>query len=213
MMPRPHLVVDPGAVTAADLRPAAEWLAQGGIVAFPTDTLYGLAVDPASDAAVRALFDLKGRSARVALPLIAASARQVEAACGPFGDVARRLSSAWWPGPLSIVLDAPSHISVAVHGGSRSIAVRVPAHPVALALVEAFGAMVTATSANVSGEPPAHTAGDLAAIAADPRVLVVDGGPTAGGLPSTIVDARVRPPVLVRDGAIAWARVLESLQE
>jgi L-threonylcarbamoyladenylate synthase len=208
----PRLVVDPATVAAADLAPAVDWLRQGGIVAFPTDTFYGLAVDPRSQAAVRALFDLKGRTARAALPLIAASVRQVEAACGSLGDTAATLAARWWPGPLSLVLDAPADVTAAVHGGSRSVAVRVPAHRLARALVEAWGGLLTATSANLSGEAPAVAAGDLGRIARDPRVFVVDGGATAGGAPSTIVDVRAARVALVRDGAIPWNRVLESLE-
>jgi L-threonylcarbamoyladenylate synthase len=197
---------------APDLARALDCLRQGGIVLFPTDTFYGLAVDPTSDAAVRRLFDLKGRSARTALPLVAASVRQVEAACGPLGDAAARLAARCWPGPLSILLDAPANISVAVHGGSRAIAVRVPAHAVARALAEGWGGLLTATSANRSGEPPATTVDAIGAWAAEAGVYIVDGGATAGGAPSTIVDVRGPEPVLVREGAIPWRRVLESLQ-
>ena len=92
--------------------------------------LYGLAVDPSSDAAVHNLFELKGRRARAALPLVAASSRQVEALCGQLGSAAARLAAAFWPGPLSLVFDAPASVSVAVHGGSRTLAIRVPDHPV-----------------------------------------------------------------------------------
>jgi L-threonylcarbamoyladenylate synthase len=206
-----RLVVDPATMVPADLTPAVDWLRQGGIVAFPTDTWYGLAVDPGSDGAVRAIFELKGRSARAALPLVAASVRQVEAACGPLGVTAARLAALWWPGPLSLIVDAPADVAVAVHGGSRSVAVRVPAHTLARMLAEAWGGLVTATSANVSGAAPAGAARDLDRLAADARVFVVDGGTTPGGAPSTIVDARASHVTLVRDGAIPWNRVLESL--
>jgi L-threonylcarbamoyladenylate synthase len=204
-------------VSSADCRPgelahAVEWLRAGKIVAFPTDTFYGLAVDPSSDAAVHNLFELKGRRARAALPLVAASSRQVEGLCGQLGSSAARLAAAFWPGPLSLVFDAPASVSVAVHGGSRSLAIRVPDHPVARALAEAWGAPVTATSANRTGAPPASDVKALDEIALDPQILVIDAGPTPGGAPSTIVDARGPRLTLVREGAIAWDRVLESLK-
>jgi L-threonylcarbamoyladenylate synthase len=199
-------------VQPAELEPAVAWLRRGGIVAFPTDTFYGLAVDPRSDAAVRALFDLKGRDVRAAIPLIAASTRQVEAICGPLTPQAARLAAAWWPGPLSLVCDAPANIAAGIHGGRRSIAIRVPAHAIARGLAEALGAVITSTSANLSGAPASASADDLGEIADDARVFVIDGGPTAGGAPSTIVDARTARVELVRDGAIPWDRVLESLQ-
>ena len=208
-----RVVVDSQAVQAQELAEAVTWLRHGGVVAFPTDTFYGLAVDPFSDTAVRALFDLKGRNARAAIPLLADSIEQIAAACGPIGPSGARLAARWWPGPLSLILAAPARISVAVPGGRRSIAVRVPAHRVARTLASAFGSLVTATSANLTGETPADSVEALGPIADDPRIFVVDGGRTAGGAPSTIVDARGATPELVRAGAIPWERVLESLQE
>jgi L-threonylcarbamoyladenylate synthase len=205
------LTVDPAQPDAATLRIAADWLRQGGVVAYPTDTLYGLAVDPSSAAAVEALFDVKGRDARSALPLLAASVEQVRAACGALPPDAARLAAAFWPGPLSLILDAPALVAPAVHAGTGTVAVRVPAHPVARALAEAFGGLVTATSANLSGQPPSATAAGLDAIARDPRVMGLDGGAAPGGAPSTIVDARGELR-LVRAGPIAWNRVLESLE-
>ena len=211
-MTRRIQIVSADRVQAAELEPAAAWLKAGGIVAFPTDTFYGLAVDPRSDAAVRALFDLKGRDAAAAIPLIAASSGQVEALCGALAPLAARLAARWWPGPLSLICDAPTTIADSIHGGRHTVAIRVPAHAVARGLAEASGAIITATSANPSGAPPAASADDLGAIADDARVFVIDGGRTAGGAPSTIVDARGTRAELVRDGAIPWGRVLESLQ-
>ncbi len=190
---------------------AVAWLRSGNVVAFPTDTLYGLAVDPASEIAVRTLFHIKGRDTAAALPLVAGSRAQVEAWCA-MGAAARRLADVFWPGPLSLICDAPASVVTAVHAGRRTVAIRVPAHPIARGLAAAFGSPITATSANRSGEPPAHRAADLDALD-DNRLLVIDGGDTVGGAPSTIVDARVTPPVLVRAGAIDWNRVLHSLNE
>jgi len=209
----PRLIVDPASCTAADLEPAVTWLRRGGIVAFPTDTLYGLAVDPASSAAVRALFDVKGRAADVAVPLVAASLRQVERWCGALDAATMALARRFWPGPLSLIVDAPASVTPEVHAGRRSVAIRVPASRVAIALCEAWQGPVTATSANRSGALPAMSPGALGEIASDARVFVIDGGAAPGGPPSTIVDARAAAPVLVREGAIAWNRVLESLKE
>ncbi len=204
--------VDPATCRAEDLAAARDWLRAGGIVAFPTDTFYGLAVDPTNTAAVRALFDLKGRDARVAMPLIAASMAHVRAVAGPINDASLRLARAAWPGPLSLVLDASPAVATDVHAGRGTIAIRIPAHRVASELAEAFGGAITATSANVSGEPPVSSADALGVIGRDPRVFVIDGGATPGGVPSTIVDARGDAPVLIRDGAIAWNRVLDWLE-
>lgn len=206
-----HLTVDPAAVDVSALAPAVRWIAAGGLVVFPTDTFYGLGVDPRSASAVAALFDLKGRDPQMAVPVIAASPDDVRRAAGRWSAGAERLARAFWPGPLSVVIDAPAWIEPRLHGGRVTIAVRVPAHGVARALAAACGGWLTATSANRSGAPPVREIVDLDSIRSDPRVFVVDAGPTPGGVPSTIVDARFETPTLVREGAIAWGKVLESI--
>jgi L-threonylcarbamoyladenylate synthase len=145
------------------------------------------------------------------MPLVAASTAQVDEWCGGLDSASARLARVFWPGPLSLIVDVPPGVVDAVHGGVRSVAVRVPAHVVARALAASFGAPITATSANRSGAVPAAVAGALGALADDPQVLVIDSGPTPGGEPSTIVDARHAPPRLVRAGAVAWDRVLDSI--
>ena len=207
----PTLTVDPASCRPESLRRAVDHLRAGRIVAIPTDTSYGLAVDPTSDAAVRRLFTWKGRPEGVALPLVAASVVQVERVCGALPNATALLAAAFWPGPLSLIVDAPLSVSAAVHGGRGTVAVRVPDHPVTMVLAEAFGGLLTATSANRSGEPPAKTAGDLGALSADDSILVIDAGPASEGPPSTLVDARQAVPTLVREGAVAWSRVLKSL--
>jgi L-threonylcarbamoyladenylate synthase len=192
---------------------AVEWLRGGGIVAFPTDTVYGLTVDPGSEAAVLSLFDLKGRRADAALPFVAASVEQVFGWSPGANRQTRQLAAAFWPGPLSLIVDAPEGLASSVQSADRSVAVRVPAHEVARALASAWGSPVPATSANRSGQPPAVTASDLGELARDARVLVIDAGAAPGGPPSTIVDARRTPIALVRAGVVPWSRVLESVQE
>ena len=204
------LRLNPDSCGPEDLVEAVAFLRAGGVVAFPTDTLYGLAVDPTSPAAVERLFELKGRAASAAMPFVAASRAQVEAWCGLRGD-SIALADAFWPGPLSLICDAPGTIVGEVHAGLGTVAVRVPAHPIARALAYAWGSPLPATSANRSGEPPASQPSELASL--DPRhLLIIDGGPSAGGAPSTIVDAREHPPRLIREGAIVWDRVLDSIQ-
>lgn len=205
----PVLRIDPRSFDRAELAPALSVLRAGGVVAFPTDTFYGLAADPTQPAAIERVFAVKARAAGEALPLIAVSIEAVEQFCGPVGAAGARLARHFWPGPLALLLDAPSAIVPAVHAGTGAVAIRVPDHPVARALTEAFGRPLTATSANRSGQPPASDAAALADL--DPSLFVVDAGVTAGGAPSTIVDARVSPPRLVREGAVPWNRVLPFL--
>lgn len=193
------------------VRHAIEVLRQGGVVAFPTDTLYGLAADPRSVEAVERLFAIKGRDAGHAVPLIAASGEQASQAA-VFDDRATRVASAFWPGPLSIVLPAREGIRAEILGAGRSVAVRVPAHPVARALCEAFGFCVTATSANISGQPPTASPQVVANTLGALVDYVLDDGESPGGRPSTIVDLCGPEPRLVRPGPIAWERVLRSIQ-
>jgi len=203
------VVLNPVNVSADGLRSAARFLRDGRVVAFPTDTLYGLAVDPRNTAAVLRLYELKGRAETSALTLIAADVSQAEQ-CASFGGKGRALADAWWPGPLTIVATATSAVAREVLAGGNTVGVRVPDHAIARALAQTFGFCITATSANRSGEPPAVTATDV--LAALPDVdCVIDGGPTPGGAPSTMVEAREDGPRLIREGAIAWDRVIRSL--
>jgi L-threonylcarbamoyladenylate synthase len=185
-------------------------LRAGGIVAFPTDTLYGLAVDPRLDDAVEKLLALKGRDRAAALPLVAADVLQARAA-GTFGPGELRLAAAFWPGPLSIVVSARPELSRAALGGRDTVAIRVPAHATARALAAGLGFCVTATSANPSRLPAAES-GDRVAEILGGVDLLLDGGRTPGGAPSTIVALAADGPVLVRAGATPWDRVIKSLQ-
>jgi L-threonylcarbamoyladenylate synthase len=209
----PTVIVDPAAVAAEVRARLADWLASGGLVVYPTDTLYGLGAVPTDEAAVAAIFDVKGRDERQALPIIAASIHVVRALVPAWPDRLDRFAATFWPGPLSIVVPAPQGFSRAVHGGLETMAVRVPDHPIARIVAEAAGGFVTATSANRSGASPVHTASDVDEIRHDPRVLLVDGGRTPGGAPSTIVDCRSGSPVIVRAGAISAERVMAAWRE
>jgi L-threonylcarbamoyladenylate synthase len=205
------LSIEPAAPDTEVIAAAGRVLSSGGIVAYPTDTLYGLGVDPRNAAAVQALFGLKGRAGVLALPLVAGSVAQAEA-LGVFTPLARRIASRFWPGPLTLVVAASAPLAPGVAAADGSIAVRVPDQAIARALATAFGSPITATSANRSGQPPAVTAGEVEAALGDALDLVLDGGAVPGGNPSTIVDASGSAPRLVRAGAVAWERVLESLQ-
>ena len=206
-----RLSIDPRRPDAELLARAVAALAAGEVVAFPTDTLYGLAVDPRRADAARRLFALKRRPAGLAVPLIAADAGQTERVARRVTPLARRLADRWWPGPLSIVLDASPALDAGLLTEAGTVAIRVPAHRLARRLAADFAHPITATSANRSGEPPAADAASVAAGIGSELAVVVDGGPARGGRPSTIVDARGDVPVLVREGVVAWDRVLQSL--
>lgn len=205
-------MIDPLSPDPTRLAEIAAVLAAGGLVAFPTDTLYGLAVDPRSPAAVERLCAVKGRPLEAAVPVIAADTAQVAAQVGRLTALDQRLAARFWPGPLSLVIAASPLLAPGVVGADGTVAVRVPAHAVAREIARVAGHPITATSANPTGAAPAATADEVLATLGDAVTLVVDGGPTPGGPPSTIVRVAGPRVALVRAGAIPWERVLELLE-
>ena len=194
---------------AAVIREAAQMIRDGLVVAYPTDTLYGLAVDPRSGPAVTRLYELKGRAETSALTLIAADADQARAA-GRLTMTAERLAERWWPGPLTLVLRARAIVARETLAGGVTVGIRIPDHPVAVALARDSGFAITATSANRSGAPAAATAGAVEEALPDVDAIL-DAGPVRGGAPSTLVDASAERVALLREGVVPWDKVLKSL--
>jgi L-threonylcarbamoyladenylate synthase len=206
-----RVFVDPEAPQSDAIQEAAKWIASGGIVALATDTLYGLAVDPFNRAAVTRLFEVKGRGAERALPLIAADVAQIDRSLGGLTATARRLAARYWPGPLTLLVPAPAAMPSIVTGGGPTVGVRVPAFDVARAICAACGRPITATSANISGEP-ATADPDVVECTLGARIdLLIDTGPSPGGRASTIVDTAAAEPALVRAGAVEWDEIREWL--
>jgi L-threonylcarbamoyladenylate synthase len=205
------LRIDPRKPDARSLEETLSVLRHGGIVAYPTETFYGLGVDGRSRPACDRLFTLKGRPLEKALPCIVSGLPQLEEVARELGKEALALARRFWPGPLTLVVLAKPGLAAASPEGT--IAVRASGLPLPRIIAQALGAPLTATSANRSGSPPATTAamalGDLGS-AVD---LILDGGPCPGGLPSTIVDVRGSSPVLVREGKIPFAEIERVLKE
>jgi L-threonylcarbamoyladenylate synthase len=206
-----RLRVDPRGFDASALEAAVRALRSGGVVAYPTETFYGLAVDPRQAFAVTKLFTLKRRSPDQPIPLIASDVQQVIEQVGTMTPLATTLAARGWPGPLTLLIPASDQLTPDVHVSTGLAAVRVPADSIARALAGRAGHAVTSTSANISGEPPVTAADDLDVRLLEGIDVVIDGGPTPGGLASTIVDATGMQPRLLRAGAIPWGRVLEFL--
>lgn len=200
------LAVDPVEPSPAALTAAADVLRGGGLVAFPTETFYGLGAAALDAAAVRRIVEVKGRPEGKPLLVLVDSIAMVEAVALAIPAEARALMGRHWPGALTLVLRARPEVPDAVTAGSGTVGVRLSPHPVAQALVRALGAPVTAPSANQSGGPPPTTAAEVLAEFRDRIDLVLDGGPTAGGEPSTVLDVTVDPPRLVRAGAVRVSR-------
>ncbi len=186
---------------------AAAGLADGGVVAVPTDTVYGLAVDPTQPEAVARLFALKGRPDDVPLPVLVAGPAQVALVAGHLGPAAAELAARFWPGPLTLVVPRRPGFTVDLGGppaARQTVGVRWPDHPVVVALCELLGPLAV-TSANRHGARPATTAAGVMAefAGADQPEVVVDGGP-CDGLPSTVVECRGPATRCLREGALAW---------
>lgn len=203
--------VDPRQPDPARIAEAAAVIRDGGIVAYPTDTLYGLAADPRDRRAVARLFALKGRSAERAIPLIAVDDRTA-AQAGRLTPRVHALARRFWPGPLTLLVRADARLAPAVQSETRLVGVRVPDSVVARALARAAGGLITATSANRSGAAATAFPTDLHDLADRGLDLLLDAGPSPGGPPSTIIDVTAEPPLLVRPGAVPWERVLEFLE-
>jgi L-threonylcarbamoyladenylate synthase len=202
-----RLSVDPHAPEPDVMALAAQVIGRGGLVALPTDTLYGLAVNPFDALAVARVFQAKGRAPAQALPLIAADQVQVGRTLGVLTPKAAALADRFWPGPLTLLVPAPTALAPAVAAGTGRVGVRVPAHAVARALCLACGSPLTATSANMSGEPGSNDPEVVSRELGNDIDLLLDAGLTPGGQPSTIVDVTGPAPVLVRAGAIGWKEV------
>lgn len=180
---------------------AAAILRAGGVVAFPTETVYGLGADARNEAAVRRVFAIKGRPAEHPLIVHLAAAEWLDDWARAVPDAARRLARAFWPGPLTLVLPRAAHVFDAVTGGQDSVALRVPDHPLALALIRAAGALV-APSANRFGHVSPTTAAHVRAELGDSVDMILDGGPCRVGVESTIVSLVGDTPRLLRPGMI-----------
>lgn len=183
---------------------AARILREGGLVAFPTDTVYGVGALVFQEQAVDRLYIAKVRDREKAIPVLLANVRDLNRIAKHVPPAAWQLAGAFWPGALSMVLERSVLVPDVVTAGGPTVAVRVPDHPVALALIERVGAPLATTSANLSGQPSAVTADEVEAALGDAIDLILDGGPCPGGVASTVIDLTVTPPRIVRQGPIRW---------
>jgi len=181
---------------------AVEALSQGQIIAFPTDTVYGLGAHAFQPEAVARLYDVKGRPAHVPIPLLLPEARAMETVCVDIPPLAWQVAERFWPGGLTLVLRRAPIVPDIVTAGGATVAVRVPDHPLARELCRRLGAPLAATSANRHGQPPSITVGEVMAGLAGHIALVLDGGACPGGLSSTLLDLTASPPVVLRPGPI-----------
>jgi L-threonylcarbamoyladenylate synthase len=186
----------------ADIAHAARVLADGGLVAFPTETVYGLGADATSAAAVARIYAAKGRPTSHPVIVHLASADELPAWTAELSDAARALAARFWPGPLTLIARRGPKVLDAVTGGAPTVGLRVPSHPMALALLKAFGRGVAAPSANRFGSVSATTATHVVQDLGDAVDYILDGGACAIGVESTIVDVSGPHPALLRPGGV-----------
>jgi L-threonylcarbamoyladenylate synthase len=201
-------------------RRAAEVIARGGIIAFRTDTFYGLGADPFNVSAVQKVKDLKGREENKPILVLISDVEQLDRLIANRSSEFDELAKDFWPGALTLIGEATGQLPSELMAGTKTVGVRLPDDDRVRALVRACGGALTATSANPSGEPPARTAEDVANYFADGIDLIVNSGAAKTDQPSTVIDATgagspaSRTEVrLVRQGSIAWSEIQSALSE
>jgi L-threonylcarbamoyladenylate synthase len=195
-----------------DIERAVEALKTGGVIAMPTDTLYGLCAAAENPSAVSRVFDVKGREAGKPLTLLVGDLAMAER-IGRFDERSRRLARRFWPGQLTIVVETrPDFQSEALAGG-RSVGLRAPDNAVALNVIGGFGQAVTGTSANLSGGPDPVSAEEVVRQIGDRLDLILDAGPAPFGVASTIVDCTGAEPVILREGSVSREAIDDALRE
>jgi L-threonylcarbamoyladenylate synthase len=198
-------------MTSEECQRASEVLRSGGLVAFPTETVYGLGADASNDAAVRRLFAVKGRPTDHPLIVHLGDAKQLDEWGATVPVTARLLAEAFWPGPLTMLVQGSSLVSAVVTGGRPTVGLRVPDHPVAQELLRSFGGGVAAPSANRFGRVSPTTAAHVLSDLGDDVDMILDGGSCRVGVESTIVDLTAEVPVVLRTGGVSLDRLAEVL--
>ena len=185
-------------------------LDNGGVVVFPTDTLYGLGADVFSLPALQHIFAIKGRPADLALPVLVAGLDQVESVALPMSNQAQELAKRFWPGPLTLVMRRSPELPDLVTGGADTVAVRMPAHRIPLALARRLGRPITGTSANLSGQPDLLDLDSIENQLGNLVDYIIRSGPPPEGTGSTVVDITRSEPRLLREGSISLEEIMET---
>jgi len=195
-----------------DIKKAVEVLKKGGIVAFPTDTVYGIGADIFNKEAVERIFSAKGRDSRKPLQVLIADKNDLSfIAENPF-DILYSLVEKFMPGALTIVMSAKSDFPKWVTCGLDTVGVRMPANALAIEMIKAFGRPISATSANISGMPDPKDAQQVLEYLDGKIDLILDGGPTIDSVPSTVIDISVNPPKILRHGKLSEEELKSILQ-
>ena len=196
----------------AGLKRAAESILSGGMVAIPTESFYGLAVNPTDVKAIHRLFDVKKRRGDQPILILIPSVEHLDQYVIHVPEIGHRLMNEFWPGGLTLIFEARLDLPRELTAGTGKIGVRLSSHPIATALAQAVGAPITGTSANISGQPACSSAKEVLQQLGDKVDVILDGGETAGGKGSTVLDVTMDPPVVVREGMVGQKRLEKCLK-
>ncbi len=213
MLKTKTLIFDLSQNSVVDLSEAVEILKNGGLVAFPTETVYGLGADALNVDAVRKVFEIKGRPSDNPLIVHVASLDEAMLFTPEIPENGKKLAEIFWPGPLTLVLKRKEIVPDIVSGGLDTIAIRVPDHPITLELLKKFKSGIVGPSANISGKPSPTVAEHVIQDLGGKIDLVIDTGPTAIGLESTVVDVTITPPKILRIGGLNQEKLREVIGE
>lgn len=189
--------------TSQNINQAADIIKNGGLIAYPTETVYGLGADPHNAEAIQKIFTAKGRAEDKGIILLIRGVDDLSALVRLVSPTAQILIEAFWPGPLTLVFRANRDLSPALLGGRNTVALRHSSSSIATELLTALGGPLTSTSANRSAEPPARSASEVENTLGDHLDLILDGGLSDSTLPSTLVDVSADSAILLREGAIS----------
>jgi L-threonylcarbamoyladenylate synthase len=206
------LKIDPDKPDAALVAEVIRILQAGGVIAYPTETFYGLGCDCQNADAVAKIYRIKGRSFTSPLPVIAGNLDNALALIKDLPPEGRTLMETFWPGPLTLVFHASDLVSPRLTAHTGKIGLRISSHPLAARIAAALGRAVAATSANLSGAPESVSAAQVLETLGERLDAVIDGGETPGGRGSTIIDMTAAPPALLREGVIPFSLVRKRLR-
>jgi L-threonylcarbamoyladenylate synthase len=184
----------------------------GGIVAYPTDTVYGLGADIYNDEAVARVFHIKERPLNQPLPVLIADSRQVELLTGDLSKAAQSLMKRYWPGGLTIIVNKSCDFSSMVLAGGAKIGIRIPAHDITRAVIRELGRPIVGTSANLHDRPAALTASEVRDQLGNRVDFILNGGRCPGGKESTVIDLTIEPPAILRRGMIAEKEIMALIK-
>jgi L-threonylcarbamoyladenylate synthase len=200
------------AALQGEIEKGVKILKKGGVIAFPTDTVYGLGADAFNSRAVERIYEIKSRPKHQQLPLLIANTSQLTAMADPIPGIAWFLAERFWPGGLTLVLPKADSLPAYLAPVS-SIALRIPKHPICLSLIQRLGNPVTGTSANISGQPVALTADEVGQQLGGKIDFIINGGKCPGGKESTVVDVTSEAPVILRQGIIPAHEIAKAYKE